>query len=91
MLRRLIDGAGLAAGVLNHLLELENERPKVIAATHFHGQPIKKNWSPAKLTSSEIFESNCLQARPEMAFRHMEVQIDSLASETDDQIIYLYK
>lgn len=34
---KFIDGAGLAAGVFNHLLGLENERPKVMAATHFHG------------------------------------------------------
>jgi len=31
------DGAGLAAGVFNHLLLRGNDCPKVLAATHFHG------------------------------------------------------
>lgn len=32
------DGAGLACAVMEHLLSLGNERPKVIGATHFHGE-----------------------------------------------------
>jgi DNA mismatch repair protein MSH5 len=32
------DGAGLACAVMEHLLSLGNERPKVIGATHFHGR-----------------------------------------------------
>lgn len=32
------DGAGLACAVLEHLLSLGNRRPKVVAATHFHGR-----------------------------------------------------
>jgi DNA mismatch repair protein MSH5 len=31
------DGAGLACAVMEHLLSLGAERPKVIGATHFHG------------------------------------------------------
>jgi len=31
------DGAGLACAVLEHLLSLDVESPKVIAATHYHG------------------------------------------------------
>jgi DNA mismatch repair protein MSH5 len=31
------DGAGLACAVLEYLLSLDMESPKVIAATHFHG------------------------------------------------------
>jgi DNA mismatch repair protein MSH5 len=31
------DGAGLACAVMEHLLSLGTERPKVIGATHFHG------------------------------------------------------
>ncbi|KAI9685968.1 MAG: MutS protein msh5 [Bathelium mastoideum] len=68
------DGAGLAAGVFDYLLGLGNERPKVIAATHFH----------------EIFENDFLRERIGMQFKHMEVQIDSQASEHNSQIIYLY-
>lgn len=32
------DGAGLACAVMEHLLGLGSERPKVIGATHFHGE-----------------------------------------------------
>jgi DNA mismatch repair protein MSH5 len=32
------DGAGLACAVMEHLLSLGTERPKVIGATHFHGR-----------------------------------------------------
>jgi DNA mismatch repair protein MSH5 len=32
------DGAGLACAVMEHLLNLGTERPKVIGATHFHGK-----------------------------------------------------
>ncbi|KAH9870721.1 hypothetical protein IAQ61_006199 [Plenodomus lingam] len=32
------DGAGLACAVMEHLLSLGPERPKVIGATHFHGK-----------------------------------------------------
>lgn len=32
------DGAGLACAVMEYLLSLGNERPKVIGATHFHGK-----------------------------------------------------
>jgi DNA mismatch repair protein MSH5 len=31
------DGAGLACGVMEYLLSLGSEQPKVIGATHFHG------------------------------------------------------
>lgn len=32
------DGAGLACAVMEYLLSLGSERPKVIGATHFHGR-----------------------------------------------------
>ncbi|KAF2131755.1 hypothetical protein P153DRAFT_429981 [Dothidotthia symphoricarpi CBS 119687] len=68
------DGAGLACAVMEHLISLGNERPKVIGATHFH----------------EIFEMGFLKPRPALAFGHMEVRVDSEASEVNDQITYLY-
>jgi DNA mismatch repair protein MSH5 len=34
------DGAGLACAVMEHLLSLGCERPKVVGATHFHGTPL---------------------------------------------------
>ncbi|KAI5300034.1 MutS protein msh5, partial [Ascosphaera atra] len=69
------DGAGLACGLFQYFLELGDERPKVLGATHFH----------------EIFESGFLSPRPEMALGHMEVQVDKEASELEAQIVYLYK
>lgn len=69
------DGAGLACGVFEHLLSLGKERPKVLAATHFH----------------EIFENGFLRPRPELAFGYMEVQFDPSAKDTENQITYLYK
>ncbi|KAL1792204.1 hypothetical protein ACET3X_009955 [Alternaria dauci] len=68
------DGAGLACAVMEHLLSLGPERPKVIGATHFH----------------EIFEMGLLKPRPALAFSHMEVRIDADASEISDQVTYLY-
>jgi len=68
------DGAGLAAGVFEHLLNRRPEAPKVLGATHFH----------------EIFESGFLPPRPGLGFAHMEVRVDDSASEVDEQITYLY-
>jgi DNA mismatch repair protein MSH5 len=68
------DGAGLAAGVFEHLLQRGVDSPKVLGATHFH----------------EIFESGFLKPRPGLAFGHMEVRMDTQASNAEDQITYLY-
>lgn len=32
------DGAGLACAVFEYLLELGDKRPKVVGATHYHGE-----------------------------------------------------
>jgi DNA mismatch repair protein MSH5 len=69
------DGAGLAAGVFEHFLQLGSECPKVLGATHFH----------------EIFENGFLPPRPALRFAHMEVNVDADASQVEDQITYLYK
>jgi DNA mismatch repair protein MSH5 len=69
------DGAGLCCGVLEYFLNLNQERPKVLAATHFH----------------EIFEGGFLQDRPGLSFGHMEVCVDTHADEVEDQITYLYE
>ncbi|KAF2832856.1 hypothetical protein CC86DRAFT_414515 [Ophiobolus disseminans] len=69
------DGAGLACAVMEHLLSLGTERPKVIGATHFH---------------AEIFEMGLLKPRPTLAFGHMEVRIDTNTSDVSEQITYLY-
>ena len=68
------DGAGLAAGVFEHLLQRGSDCPKVLGATHFH----------------EIFESGFLQPGPLLSFAHMEVRVDTKASDIENQITYLY-
>ncbi|GIZ40009.1 hypothetical protein CKM354_000336700 [Cercospora kikuchii] len=70
------DGAGLAAGVFEHLLNRGAQCPKVIGATHFH----------------EIFESGFLPPRPSLGFGYMEVQVqdDNSDCQPDEQITYLY-
>lgn len=68
------DGAGLACGVFEHLLNLGDHRPKVIGATHYH----------------EIFEAGFLKPTPNLRFGHMEVRMDLQADEVENQITYLY-
>ncbi|XXG99069.1 hypothetical protein Hte_005403 [Hypoxylon texense] len=70
-----LDGAGLVTAVLDHFTSLGPERPKVLAATHFH----------------EIFESQFLVESPELAFGHMDVRIDFDAPTTEDQVTYLFQ
>jgi DNA mismatch repair protein MSH5 len=76
------DGAGLAAGLFQHLLDRGEETPKVLAATHFH----------------EIFEAGFLPPQRGLGFAHMEVRVDRRRSGrqiTDDdslgtEVTYLY-
>ncbi|KAI5250452.1 hypothetical protein E4T43_00033 [Aureobasidium subglaciale] len=68
------DGAGLAAGVFNHLLERGDHCPKVIGATHFH----------------EIFESGFLLPHERLAFGHFEVRVDPQSRQINEQLTYLY-
>jgi DNA mismatch repair protein MSH5 len=75
LLKRYTDGAGLCCGVLEYLLALDEDRPRVLAAAHFH----------------EIFENGFLPPRPELALGHMEVTIDPEAADIQNQITYLYK
>ena len=82
------DGAGLTSGVLEHLLSLGSECPKVLGATHYHGR------LPRKLRSAqnaELFECGLLAERPLLAFGHMEVRVDEAALASADRITYLYK
>lgn len=69
------DGAGLAAGLFEHLLQRGSECPKVLGATHFY----------------EIFENGFLPPQPALSFAHMEVNVDADATAVEDQITYLYK
>ncbi|KAI1373621.1 muts domain V-domain-containing protein [Hypoxylon crocopeplum] len=70
-----LDGAGLVTAVLDHFTSLGPEKPKVLAATHFH----------------EIFESQFLVETPELAFGHMDVRLDLDAPTMEDQVTYLFQ
>lgn len=70
-----LDGVGLVTAVLDHFTSLGPERPKVLAATHFH----------------EIFENQFLEESPELAFGHMDVRLDLNAPTTEDQVTYLFQ
>ncbi|KAI2616425.1 muts domain V-domain-containing protein [Hypomontagnella submonticulosa] len=70
-----LDGAGLVTAALEHFTSLGSERPKVLAATHFH----------------EIFESQFLVETPELAFGHMEIRLDFDAPTMEDQVTYLFQ
>jgi DNA mismatch repair protein MSH5 len=70
------DGAGLMTALLAHFRGLEDARPKVLVATHFH----------------EIFENGFLSEDDEhLAFAHMDVRADFGAIDPDDQVIYLFR
>ncbi|ETN41594.1 uncharacterized protein HMPREF1541_03530 [Cyphellophora europaea CBS 101466] len=75
------DGAGLAAGVLQHLLELGHNGPMVLFATHLH----------------EIFELGLFIEEPGLAHVHMKVYIDertngkSRLGEMHEQVTYMYE
>jgi DNA mismatch repair protein MSH5 len=70
------DGAGLMTALLAHFRSLEDARPKVLVATHFH----------------EIFENGFLGEDDEhLAFAHMDVRADFEAVEPDDQVTYLFR
>ena len=70
-----LDGAGLMTALLSHLSTPGPDRPKVLAATHFH----------------EIFENQFLQESAEMAFAHMEVLLDFDTPVMEEQVTYLYQ
>ncbi|KAI1104166.1 muts domain V-domain-containing protein [Jackrogersella minutella] len=70
-----LDGAGLVTAVLDHFTSLGPERPKVLAATHFH----------------EIFEGQFLVETPELAFGHMDIRVDFDAPTMEDQVTYLFQ
>lgn len=70
-----MDGAGLVTALLDHFLNMGDNAPKVLAATHFH----------------EIFENNFLPASPRLAFAHMDVRVDLDTDNVDDQVTYLFE
>ncbi|PSR81614.1 putative MSH5 protein [Coniella lustricola] len=70
-----MDGAGLATALVDHFLSLNDERPKVLAATHFH----------------EIFEHDFLGGNPRLSLAHMDVRIDAEADNREGQVTYLFR
>jgi DNA mismatch repair protein MSH5 len=91
-LKYLPDGAGLAAGVFNHLLERGDQCPKVLGATHFHGM-ILLIWQDVEQSDvcAEMFESGFLLPHERLAFGHFEVRVDPQSQQIDEQLTYLYK
>ncbi|OAR01964.1 hypothetical protein LLEC1_00101 [Akanthomyces lecanii] len=71
-----VNGAGLAAGLLNHFLSLRHENcPQVIMATHFH----------------EIFEFENLSSNESPNFAHMKAEINhGKLVNGNDPLTYLF-
>lgn len=69
------DGAGLVTAFLDHFVNLGDDAPKVLAATHFH----------------EIFEHDFLHNTPKLSLAHMDVRLDLEAENNDDQVTYLFR
>lgn len=70
-----MDGAGLLSALLAHFLNLAEDAPRVLAATHFH----------------EIFENKLLPNTPQLSFAHMDVRIDLETESVDDQVTFLFR
>lgn len=70
-----VDGAGLVTALIDHFVNLGDEAPKVLAATHF----------------LEIFEHGFLPIAPRLIFTHMEVRVDSEAENSEDKVVYLFR
>lgn len=70
-----MDGAGLLSALLDHFLNLDEDAPRVLAATHFH----------------EIFENKLLPNTPKLAFAHMDVRVDLDTQSVDDQVTFLFR
>lgn len=82
------DGAALFCGVMEHLLSLDDQCPKVLASTHFHGMIAKVYQTPTN--RSELFENGFLDTRPRLSFAHMQVRVDQSAADAENQLTYLY-
>lgn len=84
------DGAGLACGVLEHLLSLEEYCPKTMVAIHFNGKFCNVAVDIMSNAFLEIFENGFLEPSHRLMFGNMEVRVDPEAIEAGDQITYLY-
>lgn len=69
------DGAGLLAALLDHLLGMGLNCPKVLLATHFH----------------EVFEGGYAGHQARLQVAHMEVEIDMDSQHREDDLTYLFK
>ncbi|KAH9891518.1 muts domain V-domain-containing protein [Xylariomycetidae sp. FL2044] len=70
-----LDGVGLVTALLQHFTSLGHERPKVLAATHFH----------------EIFENHFIEESLGLAFAHMDIRLELDAPTLEDQVTYLFQ
>ncbi|KAK6078726.1 MutS domain V [Seiridium cupressi] len=69
-----VDGAGLMTALLHHFSTLGSQRPKLLAATHFH----------------EIFEAGFLSENSELSFAHMSVHVDFDTPIAEEQVAFLF-
>jgi DNA mismatch repair protein MSH5 len=72
---------------MEHLLSLEDQCPRVLATTHFHGRLTSDNGHANGL---ELFENGFLSPISRLSFGHMEVRVDIEAAEVENQLVYLY-
>ncbi|KAH7031595.1 muts domain V-domain-containing protein [Microdochium trichocladiopsis] len=66
-----LDGIGLMTALLDHFTSLGEQRPKVLAATHFH----------------EIFDSDFLHGHSNLALAHMDIHLDLHADISEEQLV----
>jgi DNA mismatch repair protein MSH5 len=71
---------------MEYFLGLEDQCPKILASTHFHGMFYVNDLG----LQIELFENGFLDPRPRLGFAHMEVCVDPEASEVESQLVYLY-
>lgn len=71
-----VNGAGLAAGLLQHFLALGHQHcPRVIMATHFY----------------EIFDFGLFNSHESLHLAHMKVEVNHGVGTEDDPLTYLFK
>ncbi len=69
------NGASLLRALLEHFRGRSKERPKVLAASHFH----------------EIFQGGLVEEDSDLLFAHMNVHVDHEAQDPQDQVTYLFE
>lgn len=68
-------GSAIFAAYLTHLLDLVEERPKVLVGTHFHA----------------VFNHGLVESKDGVEFAHMDAQLHLEAEDVEDRITFLYE